>query len=151
MSQIPVTLRDMFWSDPFFETAWGPDFNLLRQEMVREHRLTWDRFGHSFTGEQEQLLERQQQQQLQQCCQHCKKNSYHSATDSIGSSEPEPNPDLTKVMWLKEFFLKLCSTSVNWNVAAQILPFWMIFLNSATVFLKRAKHYLLVLTLKSLP
>ena len=135
MSQIPVTLRDMFWSDPFFETAWGPDFNLLRQEMVREHRLTWDRFGHSFTGEQEQLLERQQQQQLQQCCQHCKKNSYHSATDSIGSSEPEPNPDLTKVMWLKEFFPKILFNQCEWKCCCPNFAFLNDFFNSATVFL----------------
>ena len=48
MSLIPVTRRDLFWSDPFFESAWGPDFNLLRGDMMREHQRTWDRFGHEF-------------------------------------------------------------------------------------------------------
>lgn len=48
MSLIPVTLRDLFWSDPFFESAWGPDFNLLRRDMMREHQRMWDRFGHEF-------------------------------------------------------------------------------------------------------
>ena len=101
MSKIPVTLRDMFWSDPFFETAWGPDFNTLRQEMVREHRLTWDRFGHSFTYQQEQLQDKESEDAMKQCCMHCKKNSYHSVTDSLGPSDSEKKQlDLTKVMAL---------------------------------------------------
>jgi HSP20 family molecular chaperone IbpA len=50
MAFIPVTLRDMFWTDPFFESAWGSDFDLLRRDMLREHRRMWDRFGTEFIG-----------------------------------------------------------------------------------------------------
>jgi len=49
MSRVPVTMRDLFWTDPFFERAWGTDdFDLLRREMLHEHQRMWDRFDHEF-------------------------------------------------------------------------------------------------------
>ena len=43
-------MRDPFWSDPFFEAAWGTDFDLLRRDMLREHQRMWDRFDREFHG-----------------------------------------------------------------------------------------------------
>nr|XP_040582568.1 LOW QUALITY PROTEIN: alpha-crystallin B chain-like [Lepeophtheirus salmonis] len=38
-SRVPVTLRDMFWSDPFFSSTWD-DFNQVREQMMqRSHKM----------------------------------------------------------------------------------------------------------------
>jgi HSP20 family molecular chaperone IbpA len=41
-SRVPVTLRDFFFQDPFFKTAWE-DFERVREEMMRESREFWSR------------------------------------------------------------------------------------------------------------
>ena len=55
MSRVPLTLRDLFWSDPFFESAWGsgPDgaFAEMRNQMWREHNRMWTMFNDVFGGE----------------------------------------------------------------------------------------------------
>lgn len=55
MARVPVTLRDLFWSDPFFESAWGggPDgaFAEMRNQMWREHNRMWNLFHDVFGGE----------------------------------------------------------------------------------------------------
>jgi len=39
---VPTTLRDNFFSDPFFKNAWE-DFERIRNEMMRESRAFWER------------------------------------------------------------------------------------------------------------
>ncbi len=40
-SRVPMTLRDFFFSDPFFQTSWD-DFDKVKSEMLRESRGFWD-------------------------------------------------------------------------------------------------------------
>lgn len=45
MAFIPVTLRNFFWSDPVFQSAWGEDFEAMRLDMLREQRRLLDKFS----------------------------------------------------------------------------------------------------------
>ena len=42
-SRVPITLRDLFWQDPFFSTNWE-DFHKLHDEMMQETRSMWQKF-----------------------------------------------------------------------------------------------------------
>eukprot|EP00096_Caligus_rogercresseyi_P012174 TRINITY_DN5025_c0_g1_i1.p1 TRINITY_DN5025_c0_g1~~TRINITY_DN5025_c0_g1_i1.p1 ORF type:complete len:182 (-),score=67.64 TRINITY_DN5025_c0_g1_i1:110-655(-) len=35
MSRVPMTLRDVFWQDPFFESTWS-EFDKIRENMMKE-------------------------------------------------------------------------------------------------------------------
>jgi hypothetical protein len=37
---VPVTLRDMFYHDPFFSSAW-PEFDRLHGQLMNESRNLW--------------------------------------------------------------------------------------------------------------
>ncbi len=39
-SKVPITLRDFFFTDPFFKTSWD-DFDRVREEMLKESRDFW--------------------------------------------------------------------------------------------------------------
>ncbi|CAB4058625.1 CRYAB [Lepeophtheirus salmonis] len=40
MSRVPMTLRDVFWQDPFFESTWS-DFDKIRENMIKESNDFW--------------------------------------------------------------------------------------------------------------
>ncbi|XP_040579832.1 heat shock protein Hsp-16.1/Hsp-16.11 [Lepeophtheirus salmonis] len=40
MSRVPMTLRDVFWQDPFFESTWS-DFDKIRENMMKESNDFW--------------------------------------------------------------------------------------------------------------
>lgn len=40
---VPITLRDLFWHDPFFSTNWD-DFDSLRDQMFQETKSFWSKF-----------------------------------------------------------------------------------------------------------
>ncbi len=40
---VPITLRDFFWQDPFFSTNWD-DFNSLHDRMLEETKNFWSKF-----------------------------------------------------------------------------------------------------------
>ena len=42
-SRVPITLRDLFWQDPFFSTNWE-DFHTLHDDMMKETRAIWQKF-----------------------------------------------------------------------------------------------------------
>merc|ERR1712038_146057 len=46
-SRVPMTLRDFFFDDPFFKSTWE-DFDVLRDNMLRESRDMWKRFEQEF-------------------------------------------------------------------------------------------------------
>ncbi len=39
-NRVPVTLRDFFFTDPFFKSSWD-DFDRIRQEMLKESKDFW--------------------------------------------------------------------------------------------------------------
>jgi len=41
--RVPITLRDLFWQDPFFSSNWE-DFHQLHDEMMQETRNIWQKF-----------------------------------------------------------------------------------------------------------
>jgi len=41
--RVPITLRDLFWQDPFFSSNWE-DFHKLHDEMMQETRTIWQKF-----------------------------------------------------------------------------------------------------------
>ncbi len=41
--RVPITLRDLFWQDPFFSSNWD-DFSKLHDEMMAETRSIWAKF-----------------------------------------------------------------------------------------------------------
>ena len=55
INRVPITLRDLFWQDPFFSSNWD-EFHKLHDEMMRETRQVWQRFDeqlkHLETGHQ---------------------------------------------------------------------------------------------------
>jgi len=42
-SRVPITLRDLFWQDPFFSSNWD-DFGKIHDEMMSETRAIWNKF-----------------------------------------------------------------------------------------------------------
>ena len=42
-SHVPITLRDLFWQDPFFSTNWE-DFGSLHDQMLAETKNFWGKF-----------------------------------------------------------------------------------------------------------
>ena len=86
MALIPVTLRDMFWTDPFFESAWGNDFDLLRRDMLHEHRRMWNRFGNEF-------LDHEQRQQCSNCCGAIESDSKKKNKSDKKEADGEKKPD----------------------------------------------------------
>jgi len=45
--QVPVTLRDHFWTDPFFSSNWE-DFDKIREQMIEDSRKMWSKFDEEF-------------------------------------------------------------------------------------------------------
>jgi len=41
--RVPITLRDLFWQDPFFSTNWD-DFHKIHDDMMAETRSIWQKF-----------------------------------------------------------------------------------------------------------
>merc|ERR1711952_426776 len=41
--RVPITLRDLFWQDPFFSSNWE-DFHKIHEEMMSETRAVWNKF-----------------------------------------------------------------------------------------------------------
>merc|ERR1711952_174453 len=41
--RVPITLRDLFWQDPFFSSNWE-DFHKIHDEMMSETRAIWNKF-----------------------------------------------------------------------------------------------------------
>ena len=41
--RVPITLRDLFWQDPFFSSNWE-DFHKIHDEMMAETRAIWNKF-----------------------------------------------------------------------------------------------------------
>jgi len=41
--RVPITLRDLFWQDPFFSSNWD-DFHKIHDEMMSETRSIWNKF-----------------------------------------------------------------------------------------------------------
>jgi len=41
--RVPITLRDLFWQDPFFSTNWD-DFSKIHDDMMAETRNIWQKF-----------------------------------------------------------------------------------------------------------
>jgi len=41
--RVPITLRDLFWQDPFFSSNWD-DFHKIHDEMMAETRAIWSKF-----------------------------------------------------------------------------------------------------------
>jgi len=41
--RVPITLRDLFWQDPFFSSNWE-DFHNIHDEMMSETRSIWNKF-----------------------------------------------------------------------------------------------------------
>ena len=41
--RVPITLRDLFWQDPFFSSNWE-DFHKIHDEMMLETRAIWNKF-----------------------------------------------------------------------------------------------------------
>ena len=41
--RVPITLRDLFWQDPFFSTNWH-DFHKIHDDMMQETRSIWQKF-----------------------------------------------------------------------------------------------------------
>jgi len=41
--RVPITLRDLFWQDPFFSTNWD-DFSKIHDDMMAETRSIWQKF-----------------------------------------------------------------------------------------------------------
>jgi len=41
--RVPITLRDLFWHDPFFSSNWE-DFHKIHDEMMSETRAIWNKF-----------------------------------------------------------------------------------------------------------
>merc|ERR1711921_2507 len=46
-SRVPVTMRDFFFDDPFFQNSWD-DFDKVRDRMFSESRDMWKRFDEDF-------------------------------------------------------------------------------------------------------
>ena len=42
-NRVPITLRDLFWQDPFFSTNWD-DFSKIHEDMMAETRSIWQKF-----------------------------------------------------------------------------------------------------------
>jgi len=42
-NRVPITLRDLFWQDPFFSTNWD-DFSKIHDDMMAETRSIWQKF-----------------------------------------------------------------------------------------------------------
>ena len=42
-NHVPITLRDLFWQDPFFSSNWD-DFNGLHEQMLAETKNFWGKF-----------------------------------------------------------------------------------------------------------
>ena len=40
--RVPITLRDLFWQDPFFSSNWE-DFHKIHDEMMLETRAIWNK------------------------------------------------------------------------------------------------------------
>ncbi len=89
MFMVPMTLRDFFFDDPYFQSSWH-DYDRMRRTMFQEPRDMWKRFDDDFRqlacmannimvdtsrvvpieqqqqqGQQQQLEQQQQQQQQQ--------------------------------------------------------------------------------------
>ncbi len=47
-SRVPLTMRHLFFQDPFFESNWA-EFDKIRQDMMRDSQEFWSRAG-SFQG-----------------------------------------------------------------------------------------------------
>merc|ERR1712018_821164 len=41
--RVPITLRDLFWQDPFFSSNWH-DFHKIHDDMMQETRSIWQKF-----------------------------------------------------------------------------------------------------------
>ena len=41
--RVPITLRDLFWQDPFFSSNWE-DFHKIHDDMMLETRAIWSKF-----------------------------------------------------------------------------------------------------------
>lgn len=41
-NRVPMTLRDFFFQDPFFQSSWS-DFDRIREEMMKETRAFWEK------------------------------------------------------------------------------------------------------------
>ena len=41
--RVPITLRDLFWQDPFFSSNWE-DFHKIHDDMMLETRSIWSKF-----------------------------------------------------------------------------------------------------------
>merc|ERR1712121_326659 len=48
-SRVPMTLRDVFFDDPFFKSTWE-DFDAVRENILRESRDMWKRCEEEFKG-----------------------------------------------------------------------------------------------------
>merc|ERR1712033_104176 len=46
-SRVPMTLRDVFFDDPFFKSTWE-DFDVVRENMLRESRDMWKKCEEQF-------------------------------------------------------------------------------------------------------
>jgi len=38
-------MRNLFWSDPYFQSAWGEDFDTMRKDTVQGHQRLLEKFG----------------------------------------------------------------------------------------------------------
>jgi hypothetical protein len=45
--RVPMTMRDFFFDDPFFQSSWA-DFDKVREAMFAESRDMWKRFDEDF-------------------------------------------------------------------------------------------------------
>lgn len=43
-SRVPVTLRNFFFQDPFFQNSWD-EFERIRQDMMKESQEFWSKVG----------------------------------------------------------------------------------------------------------
>ena len=46
-NRVPITLRDLFWQDPFFSTNWD-EFHKMHDNMMEETKSLWSKFDDEF-------------------------------------------------------------------------------------------------------
>lgn len=84
--RVPLTLRDVFFADPFFESTWD-DFEALRREMLRESNDFWNMAEREMNHMSRPHLQNHQNDKIE----HESKNSKGKKLGSRTESDSEFN------------------------------------------------------------
>ena len=114
--RVPMTMRDFFFDDPFFQSSWA-DFDKVREAMFAESRDMWKRFDEDFRQmacmsnnimvDTEQREERRRLQESNRESKEERRVERKASTETSASNQPLARQD-SLARYLQLFCLSYC-------------------------------------------